>query len=135
MQIQTQIQIQMHREFLGQAWMKEDKKKLAPNISLITERFNDVGVIIIFDIVIVVIIVVDVVMIIITERFNDVSVIVIFDVVIVDIVIVIIIIIIIIFTKRFNDVTNKGNFPLWEFSIHCFFLINMITIIIIRRFG
>ena len=31
------------REFLGQAWMKEDKKKLAPNISLITERFNDVS--------------------------------------------------------------------------------------------
>ena len=28
-------------EFLGQAWMKEEKKKLAPNISLITERFND----------------------------------------------------------------------------------------------
>ena len=31
------------REFLGQAWMKEDKKKLATNICLITERFNDVS--------------------------------------------------------------------------------------------
>ena len=28
-------------EFLGQAWMKEDKKKVAPYICLITERFND----------------------------------------------------------------------------------------------
>jgi len=28
-------------EFLGQAWMKEDKKDNAPNICLITERFND----------------------------------------------------------------------------------------------
>ena len=31
------------REFLGQAWMKEDKKERAPNICLITERFNDVS--------------------------------------------------------------------------------------------
>ena len=31
------------REFLGQAWMKEDKKDKAPNICLITERFNDVS--------------------------------------------------------------------------------------------
>lgn len=28
-------------EFLGQAWMKEDKRKVAPYICLITERFND----------------------------------------------------------------------------------------------
>ena len=31
------------REFLGQAWMKEDKKDKAQNICLITERFNDVS--------------------------------------------------------------------------------------------
>ena len=31
------------REFLGQAWMKEDKKERAANICLITERFNDVS--------------------------------------------------------------------------------------------
>ena len=31
------------REFLGQAWMKEDKKERAAHICLITERFNDVS--------------------------------------------------------------------------------------------
>ena len=33
------------REFLGQVWMKEDKKEKAQNICLITERFNDVSLI------------------------------------------------------------------------------------------
>ena len=33
------------REFLGQVWMKEDKKEKAQNICLITERFNDVSII------------------------------------------------------------------------------------------
>jgi hypothetical protein len=31
------------REFLGQAWLKEEKKERAPNICLMTERFNDVS--------------------------------------------------------------------------------------------
>ena len=34
-----------YREFLGQVWMKEDKKEKAQNICLITERFNDVSII------------------------------------------------------------------------------------------
>ena len=33
------------REFLGQVWMKEDKKEKAQNNCLITERFNDVSLI------------------------------------------------------------------------------------------
>jgi hypothetical protein len=37
------LKLPFHREFLGQAWTKEDKKEKAPNICLITERFNDVG--------------------------------------------------------------------------------------------
>ena len=31
------------REFLGQAWMKKNKEEKAPNICLMTERFNDVS--------------------------------------------------------------------------------------------
>ena len=34
----------VYREFLGQAWLKEEKKDKAPNICLMTERFNDVSV-------------------------------------------------------------------------------------------
>jgi hypothetical protein len=33
----------IYREFLGQAWLKEEKKERAPNICLMTERFNDVS--------------------------------------------------------------------------------------------
>ena len=36
------FKLPFHREFLGQAWTKEDKKEKAPNICLITARFNDV---------------------------------------------------------------------------------------------
>ena len=32
----------IHSEFLGQAWNKQDKKERAPHISLMSERFNDV---------------------------------------------------------------------------------------------
>ena len=46
------------REFLGQAWMKEDKKKLAPNISLITERFNDVSFVILMISIIIIIMII-----------------------------------------------------------------------------
>lgn len=31
------------REFLGQAWMKNDKNSRAPHILLMTKRFNDVS--------------------------------------------------------------------------------------------
>ena len=37
------FEVLLAREFLGQAWMKEDKKERAANICLITERFNDVS--------------------------------------------------------------------------------------------
>ena len=37
------LKLPVRREFLGQAWTKEDKKEKAPNICLITERFNDVS--------------------------------------------------------------------------------------------
>lgn len=33
------------REFLGQAWMKPEKATKAPNILLMTRRFNDVSII------------------------------------------------------------------------------------------
>lgn len=33
----------LFREFLGQAWMKTDKSSKAPNILLMTKRFNDVS--------------------------------------------------------------------------------------------
>lgn len=41
----------LFREFLGQAWMKADKANKAPNILLMTRRFNEVSQLVVSEIV------------------------------------------------------------------------------------